>query len=861
MERIFVEILNRSIAAGWVILAVVALRLLIRRAPKWTVCMLWALVAVRLVCPFSFKSAFSLIPSRETVRGDAGGLEGNFVDRGIRFLDDAVNPVLRNSFDSTVLPEEELNGAVGGSRDTVANTGMYPGVNPVGRALSAAGILWIAGMGILTMYSLVSYIRLWHRVRTAVRTEESVYVSEFVDTPFILGVVRPRIYLPSGMPEEMWALVLAHEQAHLRRRDNLWKLCGYALLCVYWFDPLIWVAYTLFCRDLELACDESVIKEYDAHGRRMYSEALLVCSVGRHGAIRYPLAFGEVGVKERIRSVIQYKRPAFWAVVAAVAACIVVAVCFLTDPSADALGQSMSADAEGRDGLEGDSGTEAADPAGTDNQQDDRGETGGGKETGDFDADAIQKEQTEDSVSLEAFVKQWAEAFVNRDGNTIASLVSQETAADLEERELLSGSEGQRDFGFSSPWPKSVEGDAMIKETNPEDAIIYYYAWTSEPHVTVWMEHIFYECLDGEYVVCGEELVCMDNISFTQAFSDAYGYYSIDGSAMDYEVNGAGQLLNDNAMENTAPAYRDLFQPETAVVRLLNLSEDPSVLTVDRTYEDENMVNLELRFVDDLPVSVSMVQPYGKDGIWIPKSYKIDIMKRMQNVDWDEIRSRNLPVKSEPGGWTEIICIGAVPEAGIKLYGYNDKECFGEGVAIEIGQDLHYFDWIYTTPQTILPECYWSSAARQLQVALHVYTGTGVSADKLHVLQYDEGNVLQDYALDFNDMIDLLLERIDFTLEEETGQLRLFDKRDQKELALVGLGDDKPESIEPELGAISDYYLGETIKLLVKPGYFPEGAPIAEYPENMPALEIEVLVLESEGEIRFGLGEIQGVFQ
>lgn len=132
---------------------------------------------------------------------------------------------------------------------------------------------------------------------------------------------------------------------------------------------------------------------------------------------------------------------------------------------------------------------------------------------------------------------------------------------------------------------------------------------------------------------------------------------------------------------------------------------------------------------------------------------------------------------------------------------------------------------------------------------------------KLHVLQYDEGNVLQDYALDFNDMIDLLLERIDFTLEEETGQLRLFDKRDQKELALVGLGDDKPESIEPELGAISDYYLGETIKLLVKPGYFPEGAPIAEYPENMPALEIEVLVLESEGEIRFGLGEIQGVFQ
>ena len=332
MERIFVEILNRSIAAGWVILAVVALRLLVRRAPRWTICLLWAVVAVRLVCPFSLESALSLIPSRETVRGGADGLEGNFVDSGIRFLDDAVNPALRNSFDSAVISDGRLNGAAGRGTDTGADTGMYLGANPVERILFAAGILWIAGMGILLAHSLVSYIRLWRRMRTAVRLEESIYVSEFADTPFILGMVKPRIYLPSGMPEEMRGPVLAHEQAHLRRRDNLWKLCGYALLCGYWFHPLIWVAYTLFCRDMELACDESVIKEYDAHGRRMYSEALLACSTDRRAAISYPLAFGEVGVRERIRSVIQYKKPAFWAIVAGMAACIAVAICFLTDP-------------------------------------------------------------------------------------------------------------------------------------------------------------------------------------------------------------------------------------------------------------------------------------------------------------------------------------------------------------------------------------------------------------------------------------------------------------------------------------------------------------------------------------------------
>ena len=224
--------------------------------------------------------------------------------------------------------------------------------------------MWAAGMGILVLHSLVSYIRLWRRVRTAVRLEESVYESEFTDTPFVLGIVRPRIYLPAHMPEEMRVPVLAHERAHLRRLDNLWKMAGYALLCAYWFHPLVWAAYSLFCRDLELACDESVIKGYDAHRRRLYSAALLVCSLDRRGALGYPLTFGEVGVRERIKAVIRYKKPGFWMAVAAVAACIAVAICFLTDPMDSGDAQPLPSGAGGEAEADGNAGGDSRYAAG-----------------------------------------------------------------------------------------------------------------------------------------------------------------------------------------------------------------------------------------------------------------------------------------------------------------------------------------------------------------------------------------------------------------------------------------------------------------------------------------------------------------
>ena len=187
----------------------------------------------------------------------------------------------------------------------------------------------------LILYAAISALRLRLRVRTAVRLEGNVFQSEFVPSPFILGVLRPRIYLPFGLEPGAQDMVLAHERAHLKRGDQLWKPLGFLLLTAYWFNPVCWLAYVLFCRDIEAACDEKVVRELGESCKTAYSRALLQCSVPRRMITACPLAFGETGVKGRIKSVLNYKKPAFWVVLAAVFVSIAVAVCFLTDPKTD----------------------------------------------------------------------------------------------------------------------------------------------------------------------------------------------------------------------------------------------------------------------------------------------------------------------------------------------------------------------------------------------------------------------------------------------------------------------------------------------------------------------------------------------
>ena len=314
MAAVFLKLLNLSISASWLVLAVLVLRLVSKRSPKWMNVLLWGIVALRLVLPFSIESALSLIPSAETVSPAVVQFDpAPTITSGVSVIDNAVNPSLSEHF--AAVPTAS--------------------VNPLYVWAYLAGWVWLIGLGVMLLYALVSYLRLRRRVSVSLCVRENIYLCDAISSPFILGVVKPRIYLPSGLDEVQRQNVLAHEQAHLARRDHWWKPLGFALLAVYWFNPVLWLAYTLLCRDIELACDERVIRTMDESAVKTYSTVLLACSMPRKAVITCPLAFGEVGVKERVKNALHYKKPAFWVVAASVAVCVVVAVCFLTNPPTD----------------------------------------------------------------------------------------------------------------------------------------------------------------------------------------------------------------------------------------------------------------------------------------------------------------------------------------------------------------------------------------------------------------------------------------------------------------------------------------------------------------------------------------------
>ena len=314
MAAVFLKLLNLSISASWLVLAALVLRLISKRSPKWMNVLLWGIVALRLVLPFSIESALSLIPSAETVSPAAVQFDpAPTITSGVKIIDNAVNPSLSEHFAAAPLAS----------------------VNPLYVWAYLAGWVWLIGLGVMLLYALASYLRLRRRVSVSLCVRENIYLCDAISSPFILGVVKPRIYLPSGLDEVQRQNVLSHERAHLARRDHWWKPLGFALLAVYWFNPVLWLAYALLCRDIELACDERVIRTMDESAVKTYSTVLLACSMPRKAVITCPLAFGEVGVKERVRNALRYKKPAFWVIAASVAVCVVVAVCFLTNPRTD----------------------------------------------------------------------------------------------------------------------------------------------------------------------------------------------------------------------------------------------------------------------------------------------------------------------------------------------------------------------------------------------------------------------------------------------------------------------------------------------------------------------------------------------
>ena len=316
MTDVFLRIVELSWQAGVLALAVMLARLALRRAPKWAVCLLWALVAVRLVLPFSLQSPVSLQAAQSPVT--AALYELPQTQEAAQKTDE----VLSGGSAEPLMPLPPTE---------IVTAQPVPAPKPV-MTVSLLAAIWLAGVVMMLTYMLVSYLGIYRRVRTAVRLEDNVYRCGSWGTPFVLGLLRPRIYVPEGMDDAALPQVLAHERCHIRRGDHIVKPLAFLLLALHWFNPVLWAAYVLLGRDMENACDERVLRGVDGAGRAAYSRALVACAVRQRPAAVCPLAFGEVAVQERVKNAMNGKKPAVWAAVLLVIAAAVIAVCFLTSP-------------------------------------------------------------------------------------------------------------------------------------------------------------------------------------------------------------------------------------------------------------------------------------------------------------------------------------------------------------------------------------------------------------------------------------------------------------------------------------------------------------------------------------------------
>ena len=323
MDAMFLKLLNMSITASWLALAVITLRFLLKKAPKSLTVLMWVLVAVRLVCPFSFESVLSLIPNTEPVPPSIV-----YTDEVTPGTAEILSHVGNNPVDYPLGIDRQSGSLI--INEITASDG--DAVNPLLFITTVASIVWAVGVVAMLLYTLVSFLRVRKSVSEAAHYKDNIYLCDSITTPFILGLLRPKIYLPSDINEQDVKYVIAHENAHLRRLDHVWKPFGFAILTVYWFNPLMWLSYVLFCRDIDLACDERVIKNLGADIKKPYSNALINCSAPKRTVAACPLAFGETGVKTRIKSVLHYKKPTVWMIAVCLILGIAVAVCFLTNP-------------------------------------------------------------------------------------------------------------------------------------------------------------------------------------------------------------------------------------------------------------------------------------------------------------------------------------------------------------------------------------------------------------------------------------------------------------------------------------------------------------------------------------------------
>lgn len=555
MNHIFIELLNNALITSALIVAVILVRLCIKKAPRWISCALWGLVAVKLIIPFHIESILSLVPNSEPIPVNIEYQAVPQITSSVPTVNQVINPVLADNFAANVAYS----------------------VNPMQIVISVASMVWTGGVALLCLYALISYILLRKRVAVSQKICDRVYLCDDVQSPFILGVISPKIYLPSGMDEDVTDCVLEHERAHLKRGDHIWKPLGFLILAVYWFQPLCWIAYILLCKDIELACDEKVTKDKDREWKAEYCQALLECHVKQKMITACPVAFGEVSVKDRVKNVLTYKKPALFITVAALALGVVIAICSMTNQK----------------------GNKDLSVSGQDMEN-----------------------------ALNATANEWAKAVCAGDGETIIVMAGQEVIKNFEDADLLRQGEDIVYFSLgSSPmleWPDGITPYVVSNvDVKNQTVDVLYYAWTSDPHVVVLKEQLNLSGDGDTYTIDAENMTYLDDIASAEEFLTAYPLGIKDTLMNYYEKNSFGETLNQNALLSSGNVYHDLFAPQTAVYDLLNIGNKGNMRTEMEAGDDPDICDVKISFPDGV-VTVTMIRPYGETGIWLPYDYHME---------------------------------------------------------------------------------------------------------------------------------------------------------------------------------------------------------------------------------------------
>ncbi len=593
LSQIFLTFLYKNMTVSVVIIAVLLARFLLRKMPKKYSYILWSIVGIRMIFNLPFATNISVFN----------------LFRGFAKRSSTMDTMLAGSRKTNLQRATDVLNTIGTSETSTAHASSNTAANAVTHTLTTSqmvlgilGLLWLIVVALFVAYGIYSYVKCRMLVRTAViarditsathkeKASASVWECDRIPSPFVLGIIRPRIYIPFRMPKQEQAYILAHEQCHIRRLDPLWKLIAFLLLAVYWWNPLVWCAFFYLVRDMEMSCDEAVIEQFGNEIKQGYSNSLLSFAMERHPYSFAPIAFGEGDAGRRIKNVLNFKKPQTWAAILVIVLLVVVGVSCLTNGK-DKISSDVTSDLKN---------SQIQQPA---------------VETTEALTDSDNSSTAQESLQN---VDQWAQAFAARDVRTIQDMATDDAANDLKEENLL---DDNGNFGWSSPWPWFDEESGIpayqITQSDDTSATILYYAQVSDPHVTVWEETLQYTKKDDKIKVTSEKLQMFNLITHGSEFEAAYPN-GIQNTPMDYQTNGLGETLNEHAMSANGMSPDGeyvLTDPVGAACYFLNLSPDDKITEFT---SDRDLVDFKVRFKKDNVVHhIIMIRPWGEDGIYV----------------------------------------------------------------------------------------------------------------------------------------------------------------------------------------------------------------------------------------------------